>query len=221
MTGKQLKEMLVGKGIVFSDLARYLELTPQALNSRFSAENVRTQFIADINLYLAKLGHSSGVSEPEVAYGNVSPYLKGNGRKNLIVVPLKAFGGFLAGYKDKVYIDSLEHHSFPWIQGECFAFEVEGFSMYKTKVLDGEIFEVGYKPGSFVVATPVGEFESMMKGKDYVFQTVDGIILKRFVRLKGDYCEVESINEEYNPVKPLHLKGIKRMYYVEQNIKKP
>lgn len=217
MTGADLRKLIESSDKSYADVARHLGVIPQNLNSKLKAKKLDFEFVRKVTDFIG----ADIVKEPETAYGNASPYMKSNGRKNLIVVPLKAFGGFLAGYKNKVYIDSLEHHSFPWIHGECYAFEIEGFSMYKTKLIDGEIFEVGYKPGSFVVATPLEKFEGLMKGRDYVFQTTDGIIVKRFKGLKDDHCQLESINEEYNPVKPLHLKSIKRMYYVEQNIKKP
>lgn len=131
-------------------------------------------------------------------------------RNNLTIVPLKAFGGFLLGYADKVFMDTLEKMPFSFVKGECFAFEVEGFSMMPD-----------YLPGSYVVCTPVEKIEWLNKNKDYVFQTIDGIILKRFVKIDDNKCHVVSLNKDYDGIKPMPLKSIKNVYFVEYKIQKP
>lgn len=133
-------------------------------------------------------------------------------RGNMIIVPLKAFGGFLTGYADKAYLDTLERTSFPLVRGECFLFEVEGHSM-----VNDEKGERSYPQGSHVVCTPLEQLTWMVKNKDYVFQCVDGIILKTFNEIKGEYCHISSLNKEYEPVK-IHLKKIKRVYHIEKQI---
>jgi len=138
--------------------------------------------------------------------------------KNMLYVPLKAVGGFLAGYENKVYMDGIEHREFPEIKGQCFCFEVEGFSMYKSKVIDGEIYETGYKPGSFVVATKVENFSWLSRHKDYVFQTIDGLIIKRYDKIQNDKFQLLSINDEYNPVPAVPTKAVKGIYFIEKKI---
>lgn len=149
---------------------------------------------------------------------NASLYLVNPERQNMIIVPIKAFGGFLSGYANKAYVDTLEKTAFPFVRGECFAFEVEGMSMYKTVVVDKEIFETGYAPGSHVICTPIENFTWMTKDKDYVLVTVDGIILKRYVKIDDNKCHLKSINEEYNPVNPIPLNKIKKVFYVERSV---
>lgn len=135
---------------------------------------------------------------------------------NCFYVPVKAFGGFLEGYDDVYFLSTLEKRSHPDIIGDCYAFEVEGFSMYKHKVIDGEVYESGYKPGGHVVTTPVDDFKHLVKGKDYVFVTIDGVIIKRFEKIEKEECYLISINSEYNPVRPLKLKTIKKVFYVQK-----
>lgn len=143
---------------------------------------------------------------------NIVPRLFDADRLNMIVVPVRAFGGFLKGYEDMSYVNELEKGSFPFLQGECYAFEVEGFSMLPD-----------YPPGSYVVTTILENFDYMQKGKSYVLQTNDGLILKQFVKIDSDKKEVviKSINDEYNPVKPIPLRSVKRVYFVEMTVKKP
>lgn len=135
---------------------------------------------------------------------------------NCFYVPVKAFGGFLEGYDDVYFLSTLEKRSHPDIIGDCYAFEVEGFSMYKHKVIDGEVYESGYKPGGHVVTTPVNDPKHLVKGKDYVFVTTEGVIIKRFEKIDKEECYLKSINDEYNPVKPLKLKTIKKVFYVQK-----
>lgn len=44
----------------------------------------------------------------------------------MYVVPVKAYGGFLKGYENPIFLDNLIKTPLPFIQGQCFAFEVEG-----------------------------------------------------------------------------------------------
>lgn len=121
---------------------------------------------------------------------------------NMYIVPLRAWGGFLAGYERRVF--DLEKIPFPLVKGECFAFEIGGFSMLKE-----------YKPGDYFIGSLIEGFDWLIKGRDYVFQTINGLILKRFVKIEDDLCYMESINEEYNPVDPMPLKEIKALYQRE------
>jgi len=126
-----------------------------------------------------------------------------------MIVPLKAYGGFLNGYANRVFLDSLEYAQFPFIKGQCFAFEVEGFSMMP------EI-----TPGDYVVCTEIPDVNWLNKGKIYVFQTIDGLVIKVFEEIKNDEVYLKSLNEDYNPVKPIPQKSIKKIYYKEYIIKK-
>src|SRR5690606_12477737 len=97
---------------------------------------------------------------------------------------------------------------FPFIGQECFAFEIEGLSMI-----------TDYLPGEYFVGTPIERFSHLVKGRVYVFQTIDGIIIKEFDKIEEDYVYLRSQNEDYNPIKPIYLKDIKRVYQREMVIK--
>lgn len=74
-------------------------------------------------------------------------------------------------------------------------------------------------PGEYFVGTQIENFNHLVKGKVYVFQTIDGIIIKEYVRIDDDFIILRSQNEDYNPVKPIYLKDIKRIYQREMIIK--
>lgn len=134
---------------------------------------------------------------------------KGNGTPNMWVVPIKAQGGFLEGYGDNVLMaQNIEKVYFPFIGQECFAFEIDGLSMVTE-----------YMPGEYFVGTPIENFNHLVKGRVYVFQTIDGIIIKEYVKIDEDFIYLRSQNEDYNPVKPIYLKEVKRIYQREMIIK--
>lgn len=160
----------------------------------------------------------TAVAEPTTEYKSNAKHMIAElegGRPNMYIVPVKAFGGFLTGYENTVYMKSLEKAYFPFVRGTCFGFEVDGVSMMNDEK------ERSYRPGSWVVCTPIDNFSWLVKNKDYVFQTIDGIIIKRFVKVEKEYCHLTSINEDYNPVKPIHMKSIKVIYFVERKTTKP
>lgn len=76
-----------------------------------------------------------------------------------------------------------------------------------------------YVPGEYFVGTPVENFNHLVKGRVYVFQTIDGIIIKEFAKIEDENIYLRSLNEDYNPVKPIHLKEVKRVYQREMIIK--
>lgn len=161
---------------------------------------------------LIKTETTNIISEPNVSYG-VLPKIPAN----LFMIPIKAFGGFLSGYSNKAYLDSLEKVSFPWVRGTCFAFEVEGFSM-----VSEDSHEESFYPGTWVVCTELENFNWLQKNKYYVFATTDGLCIKRFKKLDDQFCHIESINQakEYK-MNPIPLKNIKRIFFIENKITKP
>lgn len=48
MNGKELKELLLERGIVLADIARELEITPQSLNDRLRVKSVKTDFLKEL-----------------------------------------------------------------------------------------------------------------------------------------------------------------------------
>lgn len=121
---------------------------------------------------------------------------------NIIHVPLYAYGGFLSGYANKVYLDSLERFTLPGIHGQHFSFEVQGSSM----------ISFAY-PGEKAITRPEESFQNMIKNRAYVLQTIDGILIKFFNGIKGENGIFASANSEYDDIK-IHLKELKKIYQV-------
>ncbi|RAJ24295.1 helix-turn-helix domain-containing protein [Pedobacter cryoconitis] len=222
----ELEKFRLKKGFTYSELADIINLDENTLKNVISG--VRQLQEGEANKIYKELGISLTQYQPNLSLNiveeNSLPHEKGgvsiNNQPNAIpfagdfdtlnmyVVPVKAYGGFLSGYENPVFMESLTKSSFPFIKGKCFAFEVDGFSMYRDFV-----------PGDWVITTLVENFNWLSKGKVYVFQTIDGIIIKCFDKIEGEYIHLYSLNDEFNPVEPIHLKDVKKVYFKEKVLK--
>ncbi|WP_148910058.1 S24 family peptidase [Sphingobacterium allocomposti] len=205
---KSKKVTFNGEPINMETAAKMLGYSKQNLYSKFKSkrldyDSVKT-ILATFNVTEEELWGD------DLSKSNARPAaFKGTGKPNMWVVPIKAQGGFLEGYGDSVLLEqNIEKVYFPFIGQECFAFEIDGLSMITE-----------YLPGEYFVGTPIENFNHLVKGRVYVFQTIDGIILKEFVKIEGDYIYLRSHNEDYNPVRPIYLKEVKRVYQREMIIK--
>ena len=111
-----------------------------------------------------------------------------SGENKIEIVPQKAKMGYLAGYSDPEFIESLQHMSLPFLRnGKYRAFPVEGDSMPP------------YNDGSFLLGKYVESKDSLKVGKTYIFITTDGIIYKRFAKQSRNSTLVSSDNVFYQP----------------------
>lgn len=203
------KEKLKPKNerLTVGKIQKMLGLSVTSYYSLFNSKNLTRESVNRIT-------KTFGVSEEEIwgtGTSNAKPAkFKGSGDPNMWIVPIKAQGGFLSGYGDQVYMDNeLDKVYFPFISQECFAFEIDGLSMI-----------TDYMPGEYFVGTLLESLDHLVKGRVYVFQTIDGIIVKEFVKIDDNHIHLRSQNEDYNPVKPIYLKEVKRVYQREMVIKK-
>lgn len=206
--GDKFHKKLTELGISATEAAKRIEISRDTIHKWFKKEQLDHKQIVKITKGL-------GLSQDEIWGDDLSkPNAKparflGDGTPNMWIVPIKAQGGFLEGYGDSVLLEqNIEKVYFPFIGQECFAFEIDGLSMLTE-----------YVPGEYFVGTPIENFNHLVKGRVYVFQTIDGIIIKEFVKIEDDYIHLRSQNEDYNPVKPIFLKDIKRVYQREMVIK--
>lgn len=113
------------------------------------------------------------------------------GNNQIEIIPQKASMGYLNGYSDPEYIESLQTISLPFLRnGKFRAFPADGDSMPP------------YKDGTYIVGKYVENIGEMKSDKTYVFITTnDGIIYKRFQFHEGDSLCVKSDNDFYEPLK--------------------
>lgn len=114
-----------------------------------------------------------------------------SGNNQIEIIPQKASMGYLNGYSDPDYIESLQTISLPFLRnGKFRAFPADGDSMPP------------YKDGTYIVGKYVENLADLKPDKTYVFITVnDGIIYKRFQFNEANYICVKSDNNFYEPLK--------------------
>lgn len=123
-------------------------------------------------------------------------------RGNIMYVPLVAYGGFLQGYANEVFIKSLERFSIPGLHGELYAFEVQGSSFLPIA-----------KPRDIVVTQREEKLEWMLKGRGYVLQTIDGLIVKLFEKITDGKAHFKSVNKDGDSP-TVALKELKGVYLI-------
>lgn len=106
------------------------------------------------------------------------------GENKIEIVPYKASMGYLMGYSDPEYIDSLQTMSLPFLRnGKFRAFPVEGDSMPP------------YQDGTYIIGQYVESIADIKVGKTHLLITRSGLTFK----------EVESINDNSVTVKSNNL----------------
>lgn len=133
-----------------------------------------------------------------------------NGKANLWIVPVSAQGGFIKGFYDRLFSHKIQRITFPFIAGECFGFEVEGYSMFLPDDPVGSFPE-----GSYVICTINEDVDSMRVGTAYIFQTRDGLLLKVFNGVRDREIALLSLNPDHNPVPPLPVEELLVVYNIE------
>lgn len=113
----------------------------------------------------------------------------GKGENMIEVVPYKARMGYLLGYADPEYIESLQHISLPFLTGGKYrAFPVSGDSMPP------------HKDGSFIVGKLLDTPRDLKKGRTYIFLTrSEGITYKRLEKADHGRLLLKADNPLYEP----------------------
>jgi len=121
----------------------------------------------------------------------------GKGENKIEVITQKASMGYLNGYMDPGYIESLQTLSLPFLRnGKYRAFPAGGDSMPP------------FKDGTFIVGKYVEDLRDLKPGKTYILVTQDeGVTYKRMQELKGHSVKVSADNSFYEPYE-IHFSGI-------------
>jgi len=112
-----------------------------------------------------------------------------SGNESIEIVPQKATMGYLRGYSDPGYIESLDRISLPFLKnGKFRAFPADGDSMPP------------FKDGSFIIGKYMEGIDDLKSGNTYIFITVnDGITYKRLKSKNNDSITVAADNTFYEP----------------------
>lgn len=109
------------------------------------------------------------------------------GENKIEIVPYKASMGYLAGYADPEYIESLQTMSLPFLHNGIYrAFPAEGDSMPP------------YQDGTYIIGKYVEKIADVKVGKTYLLVTQSGFIFKRIERINNNSLTVKSDNAFYD-----------------------
>jgi hypothetical protein len=116
------------------------------------------------------------------------------GENAIEIIPHKASMGYLNGYNDPGYIESLQHISLPFLRnGKYRGFPAEGDSMPP------------FKDGTYIVGKYVEKIQDMKVGKTYLLVTRGGFVYKRLAGIQEHSIRVQSDNTFFEPYEiPLH-----------------
>ncbi|MCT3754600.1 LexA family transcriptional regulator [Elizabethkingia anophelis] len=110
------------------------------------------------------------------------------GNKYIEIVPQKASMGYLKGFSDPEYIESLPRIQLPFLGHGVFrGFMAEGDSMPP------------FADGTCVIGEYVEQLKDLKAGKEYIFITREGYTFKTFVTLNKTTLTVAADNSFYDP----------------------
>lgn len=131
------------------------------------------------------------------------------GRENVVMVPVRARAGYLDGYGDPEFIQTLPTYTLPGLRNGTFrAFELEGHSMNPT-----------LKHHDIVIGSWVESIEDIRDDRVYVIVTKNkGIVIKRVLNRVNEYgflvCKSDSItNRQDYPNLQIHPDDILELWY--------
>ncbi len=113
------------------------------------------------------------------------------GRENVVLVPVKAQAGYLTGYSNPDFIQSLRVYSIPGCEdGTYRIFEVEGDSMVDT-----------IRNGDMVVTRYLDDWRSLKADAMYVIVAKEGVVVKRVKNMleKAAGIMILSDNPQFQP----------------------
>lgn len=209
--GELLEEYINNKRINVTKLAEKIGMSRGAIYQWFTKKELTTE---QLSLLKKEIGFDLNSVPPSVQ-SIVSRETKSvQPTGNIIHIPEASYGGFLRGYEDVHFVEKLERWTSPGIYGEHFSIFHKGHSMVKkgdSRSLD---------PGDLLILKKEENFNSMVNGRMYSLQTIDGIITKIFDKIQDKKGYFHSLNPDYDG-EELPLKSIKVVYFVVRVIKDP
>jgi len=182
------------KEFIPTQYIQYLNRSGININSLFNQdENVQV----NVQPIVQPIDQKSRLSENDLLNGAGEKYIS---QGNILLVPVKARAGYLAGYGDPEFIETLEYFKIPGCKhGEYRMFEVEGDSMYPT-----------LKHGDYAIGRALSDCCQIKFSTIYIIVCrEEGIVIKRILNTPKykDKIIANSDNENQQLYPPLIIQG--------------
>ena len=187
MTGEILKNELLNRGLVLSDIAKRLGMSTQHLNQALNAADIKSGLIERIcdvlGLSIAEMYHV-----PPVIQYNIKEDEKKDINESVDEtrprIPQTVAAGSLSGFSDGVILPECEQVPV-----------IKAFPPYDyTMIVKGDSMEPKFEGGDEIAIRRV--YDYIEWGKTYVLDTRDGAVLKRLYD-EGDNYRCVSFNSDY------------------------
>ena len=168
----------------------------------------------DVNI----LGKSSHVSEKRVAgKAFLNSRLQDKNAPHLHLVPLvgvKAQAGYLKGFEQVDYLDTLDQYSLPPGVNPIGA-------VWRYFEIDGDSMEPTLSAGDVVLATlvPVEDWNDTKDFCVYVIHTEDQLLIKRLYNKSDEEWVLISDNEEVAPQHLIKKEAVKELWFLRRHIR--
>jgi len=178
---------------------------------RFLQDHSMESFSQDVNI-LGKASHQHKKSEP---YFTARREQKNE--ETLLFVPLvgiKAQAGYVKGYEQVDYIDTLEKYSLPPGVNPMGA-------VWRYFEIDGDSMEPTLSAGDVVLATmvPVEDWNDIRNFSVYIVHTADQLLIKRIYKKSDKEWVLISDNEELYPQVVLKIEDVKQLWLFRRHIR--
>lgn len=212
MTGKSLKDRLKKINIELVEVARLLNISPQNLQSKLNADDLKLSFIGDVarainkNIYdlisieypMPPTASNIIVNEPRSEYKKETSKsllmpkvvaINENEEELVSLVNVKAAAGYLNGYADPEFIEKLPTIRMPGLKGGTHrAFENAGHSMSPT-----------FHNKSISIGQWVESFDDIKDRYVYiVVSKTDGVVIKRVLNRIKERNQLVLISDNSN-----------------------
>lgn len=136
-----------------------------------------------------------------------------HGIDNIIYVPIKAQAGYLSGYTDQEYIESLPSFRMPGLNNNTYRmFEVEGISMSPT-----------LSDKDRVIAEWVTNFDEIRENRIHVIIHTEGVCIKRVLNRVNEreklYLKSDTLTHRQDyPLLEIDPEHVKEIWYVRMKV---
>jgi transcriptional regulator with XRE-family HTH domain len=161
-------------------------------------------------LVLYDLGSSSGTTEQEPIDARganlrvVSTIVDRDNNELITLVPVKATAGYLNGYADPDYVDSLPRFSLPFQ-------EISKERTYRAFQISGDSMDP-IPSGAYIISEYVQDWHNISDGKTYVLVTRDeGVVYKRVYMHSSGELWLKSDNPQYETYS-VHLSRVLELW---------